>query len=155
GVGDFTHRLAGSQYWSTITQEYGVGAITAEDPVQVDSPAPASVTSTEIEQWLAGAIQNPDPSTLYAVYFPAGTQVTLELGGESSQSCQAFAGYHSEVNVGGVKVGYAALPTCTTFDDLTVTASHEYLEWATDPFPLTAPAFTGGDDAHWAFGQVV
>src|SRR5256885_2319265 len=90
----------------------------------------------------ADADPSSDANTLYAVYFPAGTQVTLELGGQSSLGCQTFAGYHSEVNINGTKVGYAAMPVCTTFDDLTVTASHEYLEWATDPLPLTAPAFT-------------
>jgi hypothetical protein len=154
-IGDFTKRMGGSQYWAGMTQEYGVGAITAEDVAVVDSGAPASVTSDDIEQWLAQAVQQPDPNTLYAVYFPMGTSVTLTLGGESSESCKVFAGYHSEFTVGGAKFAYAALPVCTNFDDLTVTASHEYLEWATDPFPLSAPAWTGGDDAHWAFGIVV
>jgi hypothetical protein len=32
-----------------------------------------------------------------------------------------------------------------------VSASHEYFEWATNPFPSTKPAFAKRDDAHWAW----
>jgi hypothetical protein len=48
-------------------------------------------------------------------------------------------------------VGYAVLPRCSAIEELTVAASHEYFEWATDPFPQTKPAFNRLDDAHWAW----
>jgi hypothetical protein len=154
-IGDFTRRLAGSKYWSDMTAEYGIGAMTAADPLVVDAAtAPTSTTSEEIEQWLPSVIDTPDPSTLYAIYMPAGASVRLDFPGGHADSCTDMYGYHSEVDVRGTRVGYAVMLRCTTFDDLTSTASHEYLEWATDPFPFTAPAFTGGDDAHWAFGIV-
>lgn len=40
-------------------------------------------------------------------------------------------------------------------EDLTVSASHEYYEWATDPFPQSAPAYTQLDDEHWAWSVLM
>jgi hypothetical protein len=54
-------------------------------------------------------------------------------------SCQGFGGYHDAVKItpsGGAEiiVTYSIVPRCTSsFDDLTLAASHEFMEAATDP----------------------
>jgi hypothetical protein len=165
-IDQFTKKLAGSAYWQGVATEYGVGAITAEDVIVLDEVPPASTTSTEIESWLAGKLSAPgsvlgapDESTLYSVFYPSGVSITLDGGGPYGQSCQGYGGYHFEIPVtgpGGAKnVGYAVLPRCSDIDELTVATSHEYFEWATDPLPQSAPAFSQLDDAHWAWQAIM
>src|SRR5262249_51553538 len=73
---------------------------------------------------------------------------------QNGQSCQTFGGYHADTTAAGIGFPYAVLPTCSNFDGLTgvdaVTGpmSHEWIEASTDPFPMTAPAYTGVDQAH-------
>ncbi len=159
-ITDFTSKIATSSYWTNVGLEYGVGAMTAMPTVTlaVDEPAPATITSGQIETWLAAklagptpAFGTPDASTLYAIYYPKGTTITMDGAGEQGQSCAGYGGYHFEINAGGTQVGYAVLPRCVDIDELTVAASHEYFEWATDPFPKTKPAYSKLDDAHWAW----
>jgi hypothetical protein len=93
----------------------------------------------------------PDPDTLYAIYYPQGTTITLDGAGELGQSCAGYGGYHFEIAAGTKQVGYTVLPRCSDIDELTVAASHEYFEWATDPFPETNPAYSKLDEPHWAW----
>jgi hypothetical protein len=83
------------------------------------------------------AFPQPTPNTLYFIYLPPGVAITQ--GG--SQSCQAFCGYHNDING---QIFYAAMPYpgcagCTgglaPFDALTSTSSHELCEAITDPVP--------------------
>ncbi|HEY8079898.1 MAG TPA: hypothetical protein VIF62_37460 [Labilithrix sp.] len=159
-IDTFTKKLAASSYWTGVATEYGVGALTASDPIVLDETPDMNLTSEQIESWLVmkltGATPElgaPDPNALYAVFYPSSTKITMDLGGGGapSQSCQAFGGYHSEITAGATKVGYAVLPRCSGLDDLTVATSHEIFEWATDPFPMSNAAFDRLDDAHWAF----
>lgn len=85
----------------------------------------------------SGTLPAPDANTLYFIYLPPGVAITQ--GG--SRSCQAFCGYHSEING---QLFYAAMPYpgcagCTgglqPFDALTSTSSHELCEAITDPVP--------------------
>jgi hypothetical protein len=158
-VTDFTSKIASSAYWHDLGVEYGVGAITALDTITVNEAAPATITSAAIETWLTSKLTGatpefgvPDASTLYAVYYPNTTTITMDgFAGAQGQSCMGYGGYHFEINVAGTNVGYAVLPRCSDIDELTVAASHEYFEWATDPFPQTQPAYAKLDDAHWAW----
>jgi len=159
-ITDFTSKIATSTYWKNVGQEYGVGPMTAMPTVTiaVDEPAPATITSGQIETWLASklsgptpAFGTPDPSTLYAIYYPSGTTITMEGAGEQGQSCAGYGGYHFELDAAGTQVGYTVLPRCSDIDELTIAASHEYFEWATDPFPQTKPAYNKLDDDHWAW----
>src|ERR1700733_7407877 len=85
-----------------------------------------------------------------------GTDAATPPGAQAS--CQTFGGYHQNIALdaahGGKVVAYAVVPRCPTFggltgiDVLTGAGSHELLEAATDPFPLTTPAFAQVDDAH-------
>lgn len=160
-IGTFTTKIGASQYWKDLGAQYKVGPMTAGATITLTEAAPTTITSDAIETWLIGKLSGatpafgaPDESTLYSIYYPASTTITMDGAGAQGQSCQGYGGYHSEVTVGGKTVGYAVLPRCADIDDLTVSASHEYFEWATDPFPMTKPAYSRLDDAHWAW-QVV
>jgi hypothetical protein len=157
-ITNFTSKLAGSKFWTDTATEYGVGALTASAPVVLNETPAASLTSAQIETWLATELSGaspplgqPDASTLYAVFYPSGVTITMDGAGEMGQSCQGYGGYHYEITAGGKSVGYAVLPRCAGIDDLTVATAHEAFEWATDPFPTTAPAFAKLDDPHWAW----
>lgn len=105
--------------------------------------AHSSVTDTAIQKQLESEIASnktfPQPGsiTLYFLFMPEGTKVVQ--GGSSS--CQAFCGYHSDING---QIFYAVMPYpgcagCTgglpPFEALTSTSSHELCEAITDPIP--------------------
>jgi hypothetical protein len=60
-----------------------------------------------------------------------------------------IGGYHWETSVGGVKFPFIVLPTCSTGNlaeiYLEASASHEVIEAATDPLPLTDPTYVVTD----------
>jgi hypothetical protein len=150
----FDDRIGHDPYWTSVGAEYGIGPLTAASPI-VMTPAPVgTLTSTELETWLQkklldGTFGAPDRDTLYAVFLPPSVTLLEETSG--GKSCEDFAGFHYELDVRGVSVGYAVLPECSDVNDLTVSMSHEYFEWATDPFPDTAPAFNKLTPDHWAW----
>lgn len=158
-ITSFTKKMAGSAYWKGVATEYGVGAITALETVVVDEAPPANLTASEIETWLAAKLSGPapafgaaDPDTLYAIFYPPNVSITIDgQSGELGQSCAGYGGYHYEIAAAGKAIGYAVLPRCSNIDELTVAASHEYFEWATDPFPVSKPAFSKLDAGHWAW----
>jgi hypothetical protein len=157
-IGAFATKLAGSKYWASVATEYGVGALTANDLVVMDETPSPNLSSNDVEAWLktkletaGGPLGAPDASSVYVLFYPAGVTITLEGGGPFGTTCQGNGGFHSEIDAGGKAVGYAVIPRCSDIDDVTVSASHEIFEWATDPFPFTKPAFSKLDDAHWAW----
>jgi hypothetical protein len=160
-IKDFTKKLGQSEYWANVGKEYGVGPYTAGDAITPSDAAPTSTTQKGIEDWLKGKLNGvnpefgkPDSNTLYAIYYPQGTTIEDDGSGLGT-SCQSYGGYHADIVVGNNQdVGYAVLPRCADLDYLTIAASHETFEWATDPFPMTTPAYTALDDAHWAW-QIV
>ena len=91
-----------------------------------------------IQQQIAdGKLPPATPNLLFFVFLPSG--VTVTQGG--SASCKAFCGYHDAISN---DVFYAVMPfpDCSgcasglsSFDALTVTASHELCEAITDPVP--------------------
>ncbi len=162
-ITDFTSKLATSAYWGAITAEYGVGALTAQTPIVLEETAPTAITGDQIDAWLAGKFTSdaarfgaPDSSTLYAIYFPPGT--TVSEG--SSTGCMEFGAYHYETSAMGTPISYAVMPRCAAFaglagaDVTTFAGSHEILEWATDPFPATRPAYNRVDDDHAVWSRV-
>ncbi len=100
-----------------------------------------SLADTAIQAMLqnqisSGTLPPPNSNTLYFVYLPPGTQVTL--GG--SASCADFCGYHDTAN--GFFYAVMPFPGCTGcqgelafLDALTSTSSHELCEAITDPIP--------------------
>jgi hypothetical protein len=81
----------------------------------------------------------PTANTLYMIYFPSTTTVTLD----GAQSCMQFGGYHNAATASsnGVTYAYAIMPRCSSdIGELTLSASHELIEAATDPFISSNPS---------------
>lgn len=160
---DFYSKIGGTEYWKATTDEYGVGAATSLPPIQLAEAAPAQIDDVEIDQWIAGKLNGDDPAfpvadddTVYVLHYPSTTTITFSGGGGAS--CVSFGGYHSNTTLdathGAMDVAYAVIPRCSDFaglngiDAVTAAASHELVEAATDPFPMTNPAYAMIDTNH-------
>ncbi|MFO0586044.1 MAG: hypothetical protein U0441_00825 [Polyangiaceae bacterium] len=168
-IADFNDKVGSTAYWTANTAEYGVGAATGLPPVVSPDAPSGTIDDADIQTWLADRLNSDDPAfpapdgdTLYAIYYPKGVSITLSGGGPTSKSCTEFGGYHQNITLdaahGGMHVAYAIMPHCTypgekEIDTMTSTASHEYLEAATDPYPIDNPAYAQCDNAHiyWLF----
>ncbi len=156
-VEDFVASFGCTAYWRAISREYGVGDAVGGTPIHVADPAPDAMSDRQIELWLKKNIEAktpgwelPGPDTLYAVYYPASTSVTL---GRSSESCVDFGGFHKSFTLtDGTRVAYAVNMDCEgSSDEVTAVSSHEFIEAATDPFPDSAPAYQFPDPDHFAY----
>jgi hypothetical protein len=108
----------------------------------IDAAPPTSADDSAIQSFLqgllgTGSIPKADANSLYIIYLPSGTTVTLS----GQTSCQAFCGYH-DVTGSGVYYGVEPYPDCSgclgglsAFDALCLTSSHELCEAVTDPVP--------------------
>jgi len=160
--------VADTSYWSGATAEYGVGPLSTVPPQHVAEAAPASLTDAEVQAWLtskimAGAVPRPNENTIYAIFYPQGTAVTLGGGTLCQDSAGGFNGYHGDyVLIGNgfvAPVSYAVIGRCpppvksaSAMDMVSGEASHEIIEAATDPRPMTRPAYDSidPDDQGWA-----
>jgi hypothetical protein len=128
--------------YSVPAHKIGHGKRTGSITVPV-AHMPNSVSDTAIQHLIQqeiatnSAVPRPGPNTLYFVFLPP--KVAVIQGG--SRSCQAFCGYHSDING---QIFYAAMPYpgctgCTgslsVTDALTSTSSHELCEAITDAIP--------------------
>lgn len=130
----------------TAAKSYTDTTATPTDPTK---PYAAST----IQQFIATQLDNatlpaPVTDTVYVIYFPQGTQITLAdgAGQPSSKSCQTFGGYHHSLPYGGNQVAYAVLPECkngdpgmTQVESVLFAASHEIAEASTDPYTNPNP----------------
>ncbi len=93
-VKSFSERVGRDPYWTTVASEYGVGPLTAKNPI-IMTPAPkGSITSLELEEWLVkklteGTFGQPDPGTLYAIFTPPN--ISLAESSTGTKACEAFA----------------------------------------------------------------
>jgi hypothetical protein len=126
-----------SQYQIGYGSRIGTVTLTTSDPGStVDDSAIQQMLSNEIAN---NTLPQPTANTLYFVYLPSGTTVTLS----GSSSCQSFCGYHDDINNGQIYYAVEPYPDCsgcldsnlTTFESLTTTSSHELCEAITDPIP--------------------
>ncbi|HEY8926851.1 MAG TPA: hypothetical protein VIU64_20850, partial [Polyangia bacterium] len=158
----FLTRLSSSTYWSTVTSEYGVGALTPLPGYATNVAVPATLTEATLPGLLAAALAEGAATlgaaradTVYALFFdPATSLVVMQM--PLCQPGQPSA-YHDEWSIGGLQVPVAIVPSCASFPGqpaltgmgvVTLALSHELVESATDPFPNTRPAWTGIDRAH-------
>jgi len=158
--------LGPSTYWAAITKDYGVGAVELGGTIELTGETPPmAVQDSDIQTYLggkltSGAFGTPDPGTIYTIFYPPTTTITLPQGGPfgSSTSCKTFGGYHSDFSLAVTDGGqpqnfaYAVIPTCipgldglTEQNGVTGAVSHEWIEAATDPFPSTN---SGADSAY-------
>lgn len=156
---DFTAALGCSSYWQAVASDYGVG-VPVSSPVHLSDPPPASITEQGIANFIgsaiaSGTVPTPTPETIYVLYYPAGTKVTLRDG---TPMCGGVPSYHEDGTVAGGSIAYAVVPRCaqaglSAVDAVTSAASHEIVEAATDPYP-TYPAYGAIDAAHVAWALV-
>jgi hypothetical protein len=188
---DFAKKLGPSAYWKAISSEYGVGAVTVVDAIDIpDDPGPM-VYDDDIQTWLESRFDGTHPEwgnkpldgAIYTLFYPTTTTISMNPPGfdagvsdsgrprGTNQSCRSFLGYHANRQIGGfggTQISYAVIPQCKPFgggdagadaglspDAVTSTSSHEWIEAATDPYPLTTPAYATVDDDHLAWSTVV
>jgi hypothetical protein len=160
---DYSRQLVASSWLDAVGAEYGIGAGSLVAAVVKPGPAPDVIDDVQIVDLVFagladGSLPAPTANTLYMFVFPTRTMVTL--GGFAS--CDDFAGYHESARRNGVEVVYAVIARCSDpalpFDDARGTViSHELIEAATDPFPVTNPGWQLRDPASpWlAMGEEV
>jgi hypothetical protein len=166
----FDDGVVQGDWWTTVTNGWsigkGTGGVYAELPTT--DVANKTLDDTDLQpliaKWIStGALPPPDANTVYAIYFP--TTTTLTLQGSTGCTAGGWGGYHNEASMllagdggasvvdgGGVDVAYAVLPNCSGNGASTVTVSHELIEAATDPHPSDKPGWYGYQDAWWGAG---
>jgi hypothetical protein len=174
-IEQFLTQLAASSYWPSTTSEYNVGSLTIAQSIVVADPIPATLTGDETQSWLATYLDGthsewPAVSTnnIYMLFTQSATTVSYGSSTSLQTQCTDFTGYHFEaslneadagIDAGNAAFAFAVLPRCpamspyTVMDVLTIAASHEAIEAATDPFPNSAPAYIACDLRHlvWEF----
>jgi len=167
----FDDSITSTAWWSAVASEYGVGAGAGGGHVVLPMAASSAYTDSvrggdsSVRQLIgssvaSGALPAPDAQSLYVLYFPSGT--LLQLDGVSACAPGGGTGWHDTVTVtapeAGVPIGaaYAVLPRCQSdLGGMTLAASHEIVESATDPSPENAPAAQMTDPAWLSFGPEV
>jgi hypothetical protein len=162
----FGQSVTASAWWDSVRRGYCAGSTgpcvgdgpsgsfvelpTAPAPTYSDSDRGGAST---LQAWLANAITagvlpgpdaNPVSNTLYVIYFPETTTVSLD----DMTSCVNgdFDGYHGSMAMGSQQIVYAVVVECpplptafpgapqpTVLQSATVAASHEIVEASTDP----------------------
>ena len=138
----FTDDMLKSDYWFNGVKEYGVGKGHAANLITLPDQVPAAIADTDLQSLVNNNLGKPgwpaknDPNAI--VQFIIDPKTTVSNG--MAQGCREFGGYHS--NSGGIFGGgtayvvsvycYKSGTTTPDFDNLTVAASHEAAETASD-----------------------
>jgi hypothetical protein len=167
----FDDSITTTAWWTAVASEYGVGPGGGGGHVVLPMAASSGYTDSvrggdsSVRQLIqtsvaSGILPTPDAQTLYVVYFPAGT--ILRLDGLAACAGPRGGGWHDDLTVSPpdagapVDVAYAVVPRCASdVASMTLAASHEIVESATDPSPENAPAVQMTDPAWLAFGPEV
>jgi hypothetical protein len=151
--------VGAGNYWKVVASEYGSFAAISGAPnhVRLTDAAPASISDSELQTFVethlaaADATSWPTPvsgNPVYILYLPETTDLILQ--GQSA-CAQGVGGYHDSTTVNGHSVAYAIVPSCGDFSSVTLAASHELAEAATDPYPRSRPAWSGFQDTDLAW----
>ena len=170
----FGQTVEESMWWTTVTAGYcegkGGSCISAgaapTSVVYPGTPAKSYTDSTlggpsSLKTWLAASIMSGDlpapapgdiSNTLYLLYFPASTLISLD----GASGCDNAGGYHAAMMYEGQQVAYSVISECagagmgvppiTTLQGTTITASHEIIEAATDPSDITTGYYLNLND---------
>ena len=153
--------IGASPYWAATNGEYGSSAAVSgpENHVRLPDAPPASMSDTQLAAFVASSVADgtfPTPATGQPIYIVHLAKATKLLLNGQSACAQGVGGYHDSTRVGSKSVAYAIVPRCgSSFDMVTVAASHELSEAASDPYPRVGPGWTGfgADDLAWEFFQ--
>jgi hypothetical protein len=162
----FLQEMKTTTYWSETTSEYGVGPLTILPTIKRPEAPPTHLEDSDIQSDLSanlggsspawGAV---DPNAIYLFILPPKTIIDA-----FGNCCSDFDGYHEEAMVGAVSVAYAVVCSCggkfdgpgvSDVQQVTIAASHELVEAATDPFPDNNPAYGQTDlaDIAWTLAS--
>ena len=113
-------------------------------PVNTSKSLTNADVANELKGQIAsGALPPQDPDTLYMVYFPADTSISID----GLKSCVHFGAYHFASITKKMKpdnIIYSVEPDCGySFNTITFIAAHEFVEAMTDaiPTPGSNPAY--------------
>ena len=157
-IGSFYSAVTNSAYFDWLSEyntfilgqdglpgsNQAIGRGTFAQAIQINpgggTTIPDSTIQTQVNNNIAsGILPAPDGNTLYMVYFPPGTTITLG----SALSCRDFCAYHGTFRRSGASVPYGVMPdlggACATgcgigtqFNNTTSASSHEMIESVTD-----------------------
>jgi hypothetical protein len=135
-VDAFHGAMFADAYWTSRLGEYGVGKGVAKGVIVLDDAAPATLDDSAIPGIIAhGNFPTANANTVFAFVVPPSTMVT----NQGANGCGQFGGYHFETPAG---VPYLLDLQCdASIDSLTIVASHEAAELATDPHPASKPGW--------------
>ena len=151
--------LGASSYWAALNSEYGVGPTTSviADHVSITTAPPSTASDTDLKTFIttnAGSGSSgwpaPTASTLYLVYTAPSTAITFS----GQNACNLYGGYHDQATANGITFPFVVVFGCsnTTASAATTTASSLLDSAATDPLPMSSPAYAAFDNDHlsWA-----
>lgn len=154
--------VVSSPWLTAVGADYGVASGTHAAKIRLTTSAPTTMTDADVRTLLAARVADhtlpaPTADTLYALYLPPTTTVTITNLGAS---CVGFSGYHSEVTGAG-GFAYAVVGACDGYvsglsllENVERTASHELIEAATDPRTRTTRGFDLDDPSDpWSFPE--
>jgi len=144
----FGDAIPGSSWLASFAAGYGLTAAPTHVQIlgsHVDSGT--SFTLAQMKKYVAETIAasspspTPDGNTVYALFLPPGTDLVID--GQPDTTCAAIP-YHAPYDTLGD--GMAVLPRCQyTFPSqlamFTTDGAHEIMEAATDPDPVSNPAW--------------
>ncbi|MFO0672636.1 MAG: hypothetical protein U0235_23990 [Polyangiaceae bacterium] len=151
--------IGASAYWSQVVSEYGVGAASSAATSHVRMGAQPALTfgpntapEEAVQAYVLQALE--DTATSHWPEPKEDVIYTLFFHGDLAQSMCAdgMGGFHASVDVKGKTIAYALVLACdgdpkmSVLDGATVSASHEWAEAATDPYPEAKPVEGLGDD---------
>jgi hypothetical protein len=132
----FSSGIGSSRWWQRIAPEWRLGGVSVR--ANLIGPAiTADVSDHDVFTYIndivaANANLARDGHTLYMLYLPAG--ITVVQDGTPNKDCTMFGAYHIAYGTRGDNL--AVVQRCfDTFpvENMTVAASHEIIEAATDP----------------------
>jgi hypothetical protein len=132
----FSNGIGSSRWWQRIAPEWRLGTLGAR--ANLMGPAiTANVTDHDVFTYIndmvsADATLARDGHTLYVLYLPPGIIVVQD--GTPNTGCQLFGAYHIAYGTRGDNL--AVVQRCFDsfpVENMTVAASHEIIESATDP----------------------
>jgi hypothetical protein len=133
----FSTGISASTWWARVAPEYHLTTVSAAAGV-IGPAITANVTDHDVFDYVTAAIGGMpslarDGHTLYILYLPP--QIEVVRDGMPNDGCKLFGAYHDRYGTRGDNL--AVVQRCFTdqyaVDDMTVAASHEILEAATDP----------------------
>jgi hypothetical protein len=132
----FSSGIGASAWWKRLAEEYDLGSASAVANL-MGPPITADMTDHDVYDYITSAISaNGGPerngNSLYLLYLPPG--ITVIEQGVPNTGCDKFEAYHAAYGTRGDNL--AVVQQCggtDPRDSMTVAASHEIIEAATDP----------------------